>query len=333
MDVVDSLADVTTFATVAWAWLVDLGPRLLGAVLILVIGLILARYISRGVARLLKGTTRVEPTLVPILKAVTRYAIAIVVIVAALGQLGVQTASVLAALGAAGIAIGLALQGTLSNIAAGIMILWLRPFRAGDSIQAGTVSGSVEEMGLFNARLRTGDGVYLFVPNSELWSKTIINYTRNPTRQVTVDFSLEYGASLGQAREILLKLAERHHRILKDPMPQVVTQSLTATAVGIQLRDVGADRRFRCGEVGHDRGREGRPRRGRASTARCRCRRSGSSTSAASRPTAQEEEAPAQALLGAIDPSLRRLRGRSDRLERLGLAFPRRVTSLLSAET
>ncbi|MGD9739807.1 MAG: mechanosensitive ion channel family protein [Bauldia sp.] len=237
MDVVGSFAeDVSTFAAVAWTWFLDLLPRLIGALLILVIGLLIARYFSRGVVRLADRTGRLDPTLRPILRAVIRYTIAIIVIVAALAQLGVQTASVLAAIGAAGLAIGLALQGTLQNIAAGIMILWLRPFRAGDSIQVGAISGAVEEIGLFNARLRTGDGLFQFVPNSELWSKPITNFTRNPTRQATVDFAVEYSASLTHAREVLLALAERHPRILKDPVPQVVTQSLSAMTIQIQLR-------------------------------------------------------------------------------------------------
>lgn len=237
MEAVESFAEnVTTFATIAWAWVLDLLPGLIGAILILVIGLLMARQLSRGVVRLAERSGRLDATLRPVIGTVIRYAIVIVVLVATLAQLGVQTASVLAAIGAAGLAVGLALQGTLQNIAAGIMILWLRPFRAGDYIQVGSVSGTVEEVGLFNARLKTFDGLFQFVPNSELWSKTITNYSRNPTRQALIDFSVEYGASLSKARETLLTLAEGHPLVLKDPAPQVIPQSLSRTAIQIQLR-------------------------------------------------------------------------------------------------
>lgn len=236
MDIGDFTEDITDFATVAWAWLLDLVPHLLSAVVVLVVGFLIARYASRGVANLLDHSGRVDPTLKPIIRAVTRYAIGIVVVVAALGQLGVQTASVLAAIGAAGLAIGLALQGTLANIAAGIMLLWLRPFRAGDFIEVGTVAGTVEEINLFNCRLKTWDGIFKFVPNSELWSKTITNYTRNPNRLVLIEFRIAYEADLPRARKLLKEFAERHPKVLRDPSVQVVPLTLGDSSIVLQMR-------------------------------------------------------------------------------------------------
>jgi small conductance mechanosensitive channel len=128
-------------------------------------------------------------------------------VVAVLGQLGIQTTSILAALGAAGLAIGLAMQGTLSNIAAGLMLLWLRPFRVGDYIDTGSVAGKVKEVGLFATEMHSWDGIFLFVPNSELWNKRIMNYSRLPTRLVDLAFGVAYEDNLARGQQVLLALA------------------------------------------------------------------------------------------------------------------------------
>lgn len=228
--------DITTFAQSTWDWLAGLGPRLIGGLLILVIGLLLARFVSRGAARLMHRSGRIEPTVTPVVRAVIRYAISIVAIVAALAQLGVQTASVLAVLGAAGLAVGLALQGTLTNIAAGLMLLWLRPFRVGDAIETINVAGTVEEIGLFASRLRGPDGVFKFVPNSELWARTISNYSRNPNRLVSVDFTIRYDSDLARARSVLTDVAVEHPKVLRIPQVEVVPSQVTATDPVVQLQ-------------------------------------------------------------------------------------------------
>jgi small conductance mechanosensitive channel len=158
------------------------------------------------------------------------------VLVAALGQLGIQTASILAALGGAALAIGLALQGTLANIAAGLMLLWLRPFRVGDFIETSAVAGTVVEVNLFNTQIRTWDGIFKFVPNSELWSTTITNYTRNPTRLVLIEFGIDYENDIGKARKILADFAAKHPQVLADPPVQVVPLTLGDSSVVLQLR-------------------------------------------------------------------------------------------------
>ncbi len=227
---------MTEILNTAWEWLLDFLPRLVGALAILIIGYIVAGYVGRAVVRLVDRTGRLDPTLKPVIRSVTRYSIIIIVIVAALGQLGVQTASILAALGAAGLAIGLALQGTLANIAAGLMLLWLRPFRAGDYIENSNVAGTVEEINLFNARIRTWDGIYKFVPNSELWNTTITNYTRNPTRMVLIEFGIAYENDIGKGRTLLAEFAAAHPQVLDDPPVQVVPLTLGDSSVVLQLR-------------------------------------------------------------------------------------------------
>jgi small conductance mechanosensitive channel len=154
------------YTAMAWSWLATLLPRLLTAVVILFAGYLLAAWICRGVRKLLVRSERVDPTVQPVIVAAVRYSFLALVMVAALGQLGMQTASLIAVLGAAGLAIGLALQGTLTNIAAGVMLLWLRPFRVGDYIEVPTnnISGTVKEIGLFACQLENFDGTSSLLP-------------------------------------------------------------------------------------------------------------------------------------------------------------------------
>lgn len=227
--------EVSTFATTLAAWLGIVLPNAVLALVLLAAGWALAGWAERATGRLL-DRAQIEPTLRGVATAVVRYGLLILVIVAALGQLGVQTTSVLAALGAIGLAIGLALQGTLSNIAAGIMLLWLRPFRVGDFIEAGNVTGTVKEVGLFASELHSGDGLYQFVPNSELWNKRIINYSRLPRRLVDLRFSISYSDDIEKAREVLLSLAKSDDRVLPDPAPSCAVDQLGENGIVLALR-------------------------------------------------------------------------------------------------
>jgi small conductance mechanosensitive channel len=159
-------------------------PQLVAAGLILVAGLFLARWIGEGMARAFQHSTRIGETVRAPLISIVRYVVVIFTVILALGQLGVQTTSLLAVLGAAGLAVGLALQGTLTNIAAGIMLLWLRPFRVGDYIETQTFSGTVREIGLFVCHLETYDGLFVFAPNSAIWNVWLKNHTRAGPRIV-----------------------------------------------------------------------------------------------------------------------------------------------------
>jgi small conductance mechanosensitive channel len=148
----------------------------------------------------------------------------------------VQTASIIAAIGAVGLAIGLALQGTLQNIAAGIMLLVLRPFRIGEYVEIGPIAGTVEEIGLFATKLRAVDGIYILAPNSTLWNQPVWNFTRNRTRRNDVSVGIDYGDDIGHAERTLVRLAANDARVLAEPAPAAFVASLGDSAVNVTLR-------------------------------------------------------------------------------------------------
>lgn len=215
---------------------IQYGLDLLGAVILLIGGWLLAGWAGRSVARLLGRTPHLDATLKPIVAQTTRYAILVLVIVAVLAQFGVQTASIIAVLGATGLAIGLAMQGTLQNIAAGIMLLFLRPFRVNDYIDAEGIAGTVDIVGLFTTQMHTYDGVYQEVPNSQLWNRTIKNYSRLPTRRLDVVVGIAYSDDIDTAQAILIALLREDQRVLADPAPQVLVAELGDSAVNLNLR-------------------------------------------------------------------------------------------------
>jgi small conductance mechanosensitive channel len=183
------------------AWVLANAWNVLVALLVLVAGWIIAGFVSKQVAHLVQSRLRGDATVAPLVGQVVRYGILFVTIIVVLGQFGVETASILAVLGAAGLAIALALQGTLSNIAAGIMLVFLRPFNVGDYIDAdGSIVGTVVEVELFATRLRTIDGVYMFVPNSKLSNARIINYSREKSRVVEMKFTVPRSADIEAVR-------------------------------------------------------------------------------------------------------------------------------------
>ena len=236
LNLAQASAEIGGFATLAWAWAIEFLPRLGVALIILVIGFTVAGWAARIVRLAFQRTRHMDATLEPIAATATRYAILILVFIAALGQLGVQTTSLLTVLGAAGLAIGLALQGTLANIAAGIMLLYLRPFRTGDMIETPVILGRVKEIGLFATTLETLDGLFYFVPNSALWNVPLKNQTRNARRMIIVILSVSYTSDLAQVRRILTDLAATDGRVLKDPPPVAGVETYTDTRVVVALR-------------------------------------------------------------------------------------------------
>jgi small conductance mechanosensitive channel len=233
MEIID---EITGTASATWNWAAGALPNVAAAIAIFVFGYLFAAWAGRSIRRVFERAGQLDATVIPVIVSAIRYAIIIMALVAALGQLGVATTSILAALGAAGLAIGLALQGTLANIAAGIMLLWLRPFRTGDYIDASGIAGTVREIGLFATQLDTFDGVYRFVPNSELWNKPLFNYTRNPARMTNLEIGISYGSDIEQARRILLNLASEDSRIADDPAPNVFVNELADSAVTLRYR-------------------------------------------------------------------------------------------------
>ncbi|HEX9882191.1 MAG TPA: mechanosensitive ion channel family protein [Hyphomicrobium sp.] len=236
MDVTELNKDFADFLSHMSAWAVSVLPNVVGALLILGIGWWLSGVAARAIAHVVETQPYVDPTLKGVLKRIVRWGLLVLVTVAALNQLGVATTSMLAALGAIGLAIGLALQGTLANIAAGIMILWLRPFRVGDYIEAGSAAGSVKDVGLFASHMTTFEGVSLFVPNADLWGTKIINYTRSSPRMVRETFGIAYEDDIEQARKVLLKTARGHEKVLGEPEPVINVSALGDNAVALELR-------------------------------------------------------------------------------------------------
>jgi len=231
-----SLGDEINFAHEAWLWLKTNLAYLTGAVAVLVIGVILARLLSRWADRALTRSGRIEPTVAKFLSNIIKYALWVVVGITVLTQFGVQTTSIIAALGGLALAVGLALQGTLSNVAAGVMILIQRPFRVGEAITAGTVTGVVQGIGLFTTELLQYDGLYVMVPNNELWNKPIINFSRMPKRRFELLIGIGYDDSIEQARAELLALANADQRVLSEPAPTVFVAALADSAVTMGLR-------------------------------------------------------------------------------------------------
>lgn len=200
--------------------LVDGGLRFLAAILILVVGWMLATYLKRWV---LSGLDRlpIDLTLKPLLASLFRYAVLILTFILVLGQFGVQTTGLIAVMGAAGLAIGLALQGTLSNVAAGVMLLILRPFRVGQFVEVSSHQGTVREIGLFTTILVTRDGVFVSLPNSSVFGGTIVNYTREPTRRVNFTLPVDVVNDVTQVEKIIGEALAANQYVLRTPAPWV----------------------------------------------------------------------------------------------------------------
>lgn len=183
-------------------------------ILLLAGGWLLTAWAARVAGRALDKAGRIDPTLRPIIVSTVRYIVFGMVLIAALARLGIQTASVLAVMGAAGLAIALALQGTLSNVASGLMLLFLRPFGVGDDVECDGVVGTVREMGLFATEFETADGLYVMVPNTQLFGKPMKNFSRLPFRRVDVKFGTSYAENTGKVIDVALSVLKADPRVL-----------------------------------------------------------------------------------------------------------------------
>lgn len=226
-----SRAAVSTLTALA----VQYSFSIVGAIILLVVGWLASRYLHRWALFGMRQIRGFDETLAQFLANIIRYAVIILVMVTVLGQFGVQTASIIAAMGAAGLAIGLALQGTLQNIAAGIMLLVLRPFRVGESIETKDVNGTVQEVGLFATELRTGDGLFQLVPNALLWNTPVKNFSRHRTRRCELAVVLPADSDIRKAETQLLAIAERDKRVNAKPAPETAVADITKDSVTLKL--------------------------------------------------------------------------------------------------
>jgi small conductance mechanosensitive channel len=231
----DPLGDPVGLLERIGEWAVSFAPSLIGALLTLIVGLWLARLLTKGVRAVLVRA-KVDEALSQFLGNLVYYGLVALVLVAAAGKLGVETTSFVAILGAAGLAVGFALQGSLGNLAAGVMILLFRPFRVGDVIEAGGQLGSVKEMGVFATTLATPDNRKVIMPNSAITGGSIVNYSAYETRRVEAVFGISYGDDIGRARGIIQDVISKDARILADPAPAILVAALADSSVNFKTR-------------------------------------------------------------------------------------------------
>ena len=212
------------------------GLDVVGAIVTLIIGWMLAGWVQGAVSRGLGKIEKVDETLRGFFSSLAKYVVLAVVVIAVLNQFGVETTSLVAVLGAAGLAIGLALQGTLSNVAAGVMLLLFRPFKVGDFIEAAGITGSVKSIGLFVTELATADNVQIIAPNSQVWGTSVKNYSHHAQRRVDLVMGIAYEDNIDQAIAAINDVVKADERALTDPAPMVAVSELADSSVNLVVR-------------------------------------------------------------------------------------------------
>lgn len=211
------------------------GLSVLGALAVLIVGRWIAGMMRRGVSRSLEAA-HVDASLVPFLSSMAYYLALTVVVIAVLNLFGIQTTSLIAVVGAACLAVGLAMQGTLSNFAAGVMLLIFRPFRNGDYVEIGGTGGSVAEIGIFSTTLNTPDNVQITVPNSAVYGEIIKNYSANDTRRNDLLMGISYDDDIGKAIEVMSGVLSADDRVLREPAPVIAVAELGDSSVNLVVR-------------------------------------------------------------------------------------------------
>jgi small conductance mechanosensitive channel len=212
-------------------WLI----KIITAALVFFIGRWLAKLLVR-LSRKLMRASQLDPMLVDFIGNILYALLLMIIVLSALDQLGVKTTSALAILGAAGLAIGLSLQNSLSNFASGVMLIIFRPFKAGDYVEAGNISGIVEVISLFTTTLRTGDNREVIVPNSHIYSAPITNYSARNTRRIDLTFSIGYDDDIKLAKSLIETCLKQEERILLEPAPTIMVMELAASSVDLAVR-------------------------------------------------------------------------------------------------
>jgi small conductance mechanosensitive channel len=212
------------------------GLDVVGAIVILIVGWIAAGWSERAVGRMLGRSSRVDETLRMFFGNMVRYVVLIFTVLAVLDQFGAQTASLLAVFGAGALAIGLALQGTLSNVAAGVMLLIFRPFKIGDYVETAGHGGTVKALSLFVTELATPDNVQILIPNGQVWGSAVENYSAHPTRRVDIVMSIAYDDDIAAAMESCNRVIAEEPRIHAEPEPFIGVAELADSSVNLVLR-------------------------------------------------------------------------------------------------
>lgn len=212
------------------------GLNIVFAIVTLIIGMMIAGWVKRVVLRLCSKSKTIDDTLGAFFSSIARYIVIIFTILAVLGRFGVETASLIAILGAASLAIGLALQGTLSNVAAGVMLLIFRPFKVGEFIDAAGHAGSVKALGLFVTEMATGDNVKIIIPNGQIWGASIKNFSANENRRVDLVIGIGYDDDIDKAIAEIGSVLDADDRVLKTPEAAIFVGELGASSVDIVVR-------------------------------------------------------------------------------------------------
>ncbi|MFW7522702.1 mechanosensitive ion channel domain-containing protein [Vibrio ostreicida] len=233
--IADGLAHAELWITRYSDLLVQYGENIISALLIIFIGNIVSKMVAKRVSTIL-SKKNVDHAVVEFLHGLVRYLLFVIVLIAALGRVGVQTASVVAVIGAAGLAIGLALQGSLSNFAAGVLIVAFRPFKSGDYVEVAGVAGSVEAIQIFQTILKTPDNKMVVVPNASVTSGPITNYSRHDTRRVDLTIGVSYRSDLKLTQTVIRQTLSQDVRILKDPDIQIGVVALADSSVNFVVR-------------------------------------------------------------------------------------------------
>jgi small conductance mechanosensitive channel len=216
--------------------LVSFGTNILLALAILIVGFWVAGKVGTSVRKLGERHEKLDDTLFRFLGSVAKYVILAFVIIAVLNRFGVETTSIVALLGAAGLAVGLALQGALSNLAAGVMLLIFRPYKVGDFVEAAGKFGNVTEIDLFTTILQTFDHQQIIIPNGKIWGEQIINHSHHQIRGVDMHFGVAYGEDTTKAREVILSVLKAHPHVLDTPAPFVEVETLNDSSVDFLVR-------------------------------------------------------------------------------------------------
>ena len=235
LNVVDSINNAGGWLVRNQALLLSYAVNIVAAIAIIIVGMIVARVVSNTINRVMLARG-IDATVADFLSALVRYGIIAFTLIAALGRVGVQTASVIAVLGAAGLAIGLALQGSLSNLAAGVLLVTFRPFRAGEYVDLGGIAGTVLNVQIFSTTLRTVDGKIVVVPNGKIIAGNIINFSREPVRRNEFIISVAYDSDIDKVKQILTDIINSDERVLKDREITVRLNELGPSAINFVVR-------------------------------------------------------------------------------------------------
>lgn len=215
---------------------VDMGLSLLTAVLILIIGFWLSGFVEQRLRKILAKSDKVDPTVAGFFASLAKYTVVAFTLIAVLDQFGVETTSLVALLGAAGLAVGLAMQGTLSNVAAGVMLLIFRPFRVGQVVDVAGHTGTVKAISLFVTALDTPDNVRITIPNGQIWGSPVKNFNHHETRRLDQRYGISYSSDIDKAMEIIHSVIGKDERVMADPEPLVAVIGLGDSSVDIVVR-------------------------------------------------------------------------------------------------